>query len=78
MNNLDFWIMVWVISAIISGVIGNRKGKPVAGALAGIMFGPVGVIVALISGDKQRKPCPECAELIMKKAKVCQYCKAKI
>lgn len=46
--------MVWVISAILAGVIGNRKGNPVAGALAGIMFGPVGVIVALISGDKKR------------------------
>ena len=78
MNDMSPWVMIWVISAILACVIGNRKGNPVAGALVGILFGPLGVIFALISGNKNRKPCPHCAELVMKKAKICPFCKGTI
>ncbi|MGZ8152349.1 MAG: hypothetical protein ACXW0Q_05695 [Methylovulum sp.] len=71
-------VVVWVTSAIIACVIGNRKGNPIAGALVGIVLGPIGVIAALISGDKNRIACPQCAEKIMKKAKLCPYCKSNV
>jgi len=39
---------VWIISTFLAFVMGSRKGKPVAGVLAGIMFGPMGVIVSFL------------------------------
>lgn len=52
MSNINTWMVVtaWVISIFFAFFIGNRKGKPVAGALAGIILGPIGVIVSLLLG----------------------------
>jgi hypothetical protein len=55
-------------------LIGSRKGNPVAGLLMGILLGPLGVVIALLSGDKNRAPCMHCAELILKKATICPHC----
>ena len=52
MSNINIWIVitVWIISTFLAFIIGRRKGKPVAGALAGVMFGPIGVIVSFLLG----------------------------
>jgi hypothetical protein len=48
MSNINIWIVitVWIISTFLAFII----GKPVAGALAGVMFGPIGVIVSFLLG----------------------------
>ena len=43
-------------------------------ALAGALLGPIGVVIALLSGDKHRRPCDHCAESIMRQAKLCPHC----
>jgi hypothetical protein len=52
MSNINTWMVVtaWGISILLAFFIGSRKGKPVAGALAGIMLGPIGVIVSFLLG----------------------------
>ena len=52
MSTINIWIVitVWIISTFLAFIIGRRKGKPVAGALAGVMFGPIGVIVSFLLG----------------------------
>ena len=37
--------------------MGSRKGKPVAGLLAGIMFGTIGVIVSFLLRWSRVIPC---------------------
>lgn len=59
--------------AVVAGVIGAQKGEPVKAALVGFFFGPLGVILALLSsGD--RRPCPQCRESINREATICPRC----
>jgi len=68
------YVLLWLSCAIIAAVIGNRKGEAGSGFLIGLLFGPFGVLFALLSSGN-RKPCPHCKELIHKKAEVCPHCR---
>ena len=58
MNELvGYWALVTIVSTVISAVIGANKGNPIGGAFLGLMVGPLGVIVVLLSEDKNRIPC---------------------
>ena len=50
MTHVNIWMVViaWGVSTLLAFIIGSRKGKPGAGALAGILLGPIGVIVSLL------------------------------
>ena len=52
MSHVNIWIVViaWIFSTLLAFIIGSRKGKPRAGILAGILLGPIGVIVSLLLG----------------------------
>jgi hypothetical protein len=52
MSNINIWMVVTalIFSTLLAFIIGSRKGKPVAGVLAGSMFGPIGVIVSFLLG----------------------------
>ena len=67
-------IIVILVSVIISTVIGARKGNPISGFIVGLIFGPLGILLALVSGDKNRVPCKYCAEKILRKASICPFC----
>jgi len=71
---VDF-LVFWGVCFLITVIIGAKKGNPIAAALLAIFLGPVAVIIALLSGDKNRIACPFCAEQIQKKAKVCPFCR---
>lgn len=70
-----FW--TFVLSAIVSTVIGSYKGEPIAGFFAGALLGPIGVVLALISRG-YRRPCQYCHELIHRDAKICPHCRCEI
>jgi len=65
---------IWFISLILATVIGSRKGNPISGFLVGLLLGPIGVVIALVSGDKNRISCKFCAEKIMNTASICPHC----
>lgn len=50
MSHVNIWMVViaWGVSILLAYVIGSRKGKPGAGALVGLLLGPIGVIVSLL------------------------------
>lgn len=49
-----FWVL-WVICAAISGVIGERKGRPITGVVLGVLLGIIGMIVMLIVSESTEK-----------------------
>ena len=59
--NIDGGIVfaIWIVFAVISGVIGLFRGNWVLGFLLGLMFGPLGLVVTVAStrdGDNALKP----------------------
>ena len=76
--SISIAIFIWLISFLISIVIGSRKGQLIGGAILGLIFGPLGAVIVLLSSDKNKIQCPFCAEKIQKTAKICPYCKSKL
>lgn len=73
-----FWGVIWLISVIVTTSLGAKKGNPISGFVVGLIFGPIGIIFALLSSDSTRKPCPHCSELIKKNANICPFCKNEV
>lgn len=65
--------IVLLLFGCIAAVIGAKKGEGCLAFLIGLLLGPFGIILALISKGK-RKTCPHCKELIHKDAVVCSHC----
>ena len=63
------WQTIWIISIIVSTVIGSTKGEGGLGFVCGLIFGPLGIVFAALSSGN-RWPCPRCAEKILKAAKI--------
>jgi hypothetical protein len=71
-------LVIWLVSVIASAAIGSRKGNPIGATFLGLVLGPIGLVIVLLSGSANRKPCPYCAELVMKKATVCPHCQREL
>ena len=70
---MELLILGGLIFGIIGAAIGSRKNSGCAGALLGLLLGPIGLIIALcMRGD--RKPCQHCKELVFSGATVCKHC----
>lgn len=73
--------------SIATSTIAKQKGRdPFGWFLIGIVFGPIGLMAAIIAPECKAgidkislkngssKRCPQCAEIIRSKAKICRYC----
>lgn len=66
-------VSVWLLCGLVAGMIGATKGVGSMAFLVGFLFGPFGIIIALIDhGD--RVECPFCRERINPRAVVCPRC----
>lgn len=84
------WLCIvgfWVLCGLIAGSIYSQKGRSsTTGFLAGLLLGPIGIILALASGKSQTgiearelrsgkmKRCPYCGELVRSEATICKHC----
>jgi hypothetical protein len=56
MDNTLCIIVIWIICGILAASIYHRKGRGgLSGFLGGFLLGPIGVILALASGDNKKK-----------------------
>ena len=78
---------IWLLCGIAAASIASNKGdRGCFGFILGILLGPIGVIIALLSSPKQAKlderalksgkmkKCPVCAELVKAEATKCRHC----
>lgn len=83
------FIVVWFICGFICSVIAGAKGRS-AGAFffMGLLLGPLGIILALVTAKNERqiekewvesgemRKCPFCAELVKAEAIKCKHCQS--
>jgi predicted amidophosphoribosyltransferase len=69
----DFLILCWFAAAVVGGMIGAAKGRAFAGAIWGILLGPLGWLVIAVAPD-QRPKCPECGGDVVRGANRCKNC----
>lgn len=75
-DDLAWVIGLWVVCGIAGGVIAGQKDAAGAGLLAGLLLGPIGVLVAFAMDG--RRACPQCGGRLNGEPKVCQHCGANV
>ena len=71
-------LLSWLIAGPLIGLgLGIRRGQPIGGCFLGLLLGPLGWLLVLVSEDSRRTPCPACREPIMKDAEVCPFCRTR-
>lgn len=80
-------LISWLVCGIAAGHIHEQRGRSMAaGFWAGILLGPLGVLLAIaaspdVAGRERRaiaanthRQCPDCAELVKVEARICRFC----
>lgn len=74
------YVILWLACSLIAASIYNQKRRPwYVGALAGLLLGPVGIVLAAFSSAipveaPAGKKCRWCAMKIPFEARVCPHC----
>lgn len=83
-------LVISIICGMVTNAIATNKGRSGAWFFVGLLFGPIGILVALIiskdsdelgrqgveTGDNRK--CPFCAEIIKAEAKICRFCQKEL
>jgi len=70
--------IAWVLFGALIGVsaAGRRGFGTAAGVIGGMLLGPLSILMYFASGDRVK--CPQCAEWIQKKARLCPHCRSSL
>lgn len=81
-------VVGFAFCGLIGAVLAAEKGRALAGFWLGFLFGPIGIVIALLLASRdataeQRtpaglRPCPFCAEMIQPAAIKCRFCNADV
>ena len=67
------FLFAWVVLfPLIGAAIGQTRNNAVIGGLLGLLFGPLGCLLALV--DDKRAQCPECLGRVPFGARKCRHC----
>jgi hypothetical protein len=70
-------LSTFVFFGAIGILIGQRKGRTLAGLLFGMILGPIGWLVVALGPSKREllsRPCPHCNQLVVIDSKSCGQC----
>ena len=58
------WLVfaAWGICILLGAWVGGRKGRPTAGAILGLLCGPLGVAICLVLPHAGNMRCPSCGK----------------
>lgn len=65
--------LFWILCGVAASIIGARKGEGCMSFIVGMIFGPFGILFAVLSKGN-RKECEHCREWINNLARVCPHC----
>ena len=65
--------LLWIfVSPVIGYAIGKTRNCPLVGALLGLLFGPLGWLLAFL--NDRREQCPQCRGRVPDGAVRCLHC----
>ncbi len=70
---MDFILLLWFACGLVAAAIGAKKGEGCLALIAGLIFGPLGILATVFSKGN-RKECPFCRERVHRAASVCPHC----
>lgn len=74
------YIVLWFVCGLVAAYIYGKKGRSgAAGFLGGMLLGPIGIVLALVSGDDKQALEKKAAEEVQEKirhgeAQRCPHC----
>jgi len=69
------YIIGWLVCGVVAAMIGARKGEAAIGFIVGFLFGPLGILIILVTGGVS-VTCPFCRKRIHMDAQICPYCRS--
>lgn len=84
---MELWIFLWLGLSIVTAVAANARGRSgIAWFFIAAIFSPLlGLVAVLVMRDlsaeqasatrsEALKTCPQCAEQVMREARLCRFC----
>lgn len=72
------WPLLWLLPALLSGIIANRRGGSYPlWLIAGFASGPFAWLTCVMAYRmNNRHPCPFCRERVDQAATICPHCRS--
>lgn len=69
--------VVWIVSIIVAGAIGDRREATYSAVALGVLLGPLGVLITALAIDGRAK-CPHCGTRRERGFSVCPACRREV